>query len=362
MLTKDSPEKVNGKYDLLFNDYVINPEICNFKCKYCLSNEAPEEYISFYKEKKRSIQKEDQICLEKYEELLNAKILRLSGGEILLNRNLIHWIDQIHNRYETIQILTNGYYITEEFLDSIKYWNNVFLHISIDGHTYELNQYRVENQNIHRKLINNLLLCRKYGISFEIGSVLTNVNTAEYYSFLEFLLQGFDVLVYPFPVRGDRKGVFSATRNQIAKFKEKILDRYTKYERILPSRIYIEKLISALNGENLYDRCYIPYFGVQTFNSGMCTPCMNFWERSFGNIFENKDSIDAKLESDKIYKVLGRKHLCIKYCQECYTSLDIFNLYLNSQIEESELDKFKMLGSRSKNYLRNLRRKINNEQ
>ena len=355
------PEKKDGKYDLLFNDYVINPDVCNFRCQYCLSNDAPKEYFGHYKNYKIAIQEKDDICLKKYEDIINAKILRLSGGEILLNINLVEWIKTIHNRYESIQILTNGYNITNDFLSEIKKMGNVYLHISIDGHSYNLNRYRVKGESEQERLIENLKLCQKHGIHFEIGSVMTNANVSQYSTFLDFLLHDFNVMVYPFPVRGDEKKEFYASARQILDFEEKVLGNYQKYEKILPAKIYVKNVVKALKGDNITNKCYIPYFGIQTFNSGKCTPCMNFWERFFGNIFESKNVISEKLSTDKLYYILGRRPLCIKYCYRCYTSLDIFNLYLNSEIGERDLKKIKILGPKSLGYLRQKREKIANE-
>ena len=55
--------------------------------------------------------------IEKSKEVVNADILKISGGEITTYSNLLAFVKKIHNKYKLIQILTNGLNISRESLE-----------------------------------------------------------------------------------------------------------------------------------------------------------------------------------------------------------------------------------------------------
>ena len=111
----------------------FNPKLGLFKCDYC-EGFCPSEYnlatdkngnlklpeqwysnmnnytekITKYFDPKRNLDSFYKLfldALEKTKEVLNTDILKVSGGEITLNRNLIEYVKKIHNNYSKIQIL-----------------------------------------------------------------------------------------------------------------------------------------------------------------------------------------------------------------------------------------------------------------
>jgi len=113
--------------EVIYQDQRVAEEFCNFKCDYC-EGFCPSEYnlatdkngnlkfpeqwysnmnnytekITKYFDQKRNLDSFYKLfldALEKTKEVLNTDILKVSGGEITLNRNLIEYVKKIHNNY-----------------------------------------------------------------------------------------------------------------------------------------------------------------------------------------------------------------------------------------------------------------------
>lgn len=334
----------DGRRQFLINDLVVNPELCNFFCDYCLSQESPDwamdacEIMNSDGSKKHMLEDQLYDVLEKYEESIDAHILRISGGEILLYRDIGEFLEHQSEKYETIQVLTNGYLLKEKIISKIKSLGNCHIHLSIDGHTLKLNRYRVKNQKIQDVLLDNLDKAIGEGISVEIGSVLTDTNTREYHTFLEYLLDySGKVVVYPFPIRGDVSDKYYPSDEDVKEF-AKILDNFERYETILPPRAYMEKLIELMIDRTRIFRCHLPKMAIQTFDSGVVTPCPNAWISELGNIArEEKGHLSELIDNNKIYNIFDQKRPRLPFCKSCCTSLDIISLYIEGLISDKEL-------------------------
>ena len=112
------------------NKYVIQwhiTHLCNLRCKHCYQ----EEYNNHMK-------KEDfYIILDRLENWLRGKDLvpqiNLTGGEPLLHPNFFEFLEEITKRKFRFSILTNGTMIDKGTAKKIKYYNPLFVQISLDG-------------------------------------------------------------------------------------------------------------------------------------------------------------------------------------------------------------------------------------
>lgn len=112
------------------NKYVIQwhiTHLCNLRCKHCYQ----EEYNNHMK-------KEDfYIILDRLENWLRGKDLvpqiNLTGGEPLLHPNFFEFLEEIVKRKIRFSILTNGTMIDKDIAKRIKYYNPLFVQISLDG-------------------------------------------------------------------------------------------------------------------------------------------------------------------------------------------------------------------------------------
>lgn len=130
------------KSKTIYQDQRVAEEFCNFRCEYCEGfcpsgytlmkdeddnlrvpkewyekiNQLPIEVQEYFKTGSK-MKNFYGLCfkiLEKTRKILYADILKISGGEITTNENLVDFINEIHRNYLSIQILTNGFNISEK--------------------------------------------------------------------------------------------------------------------------------------------------------------------------------------------------------------------------------------------------------
>ena len=330
------------KKEIIINDFVVKPEKCNFSCDYCLSNEAPswmqkrEKELLLYTVN-NTFGKNLCDIINKIDSLVDATILRISGGDLFAIKNIEEFLIERTN-YEAIQVITNGYYLQENILESLKKISQCHIHMSLDGHDLNLNGYRVKSKKVQQRLLDNLNMAVELGFHVEIGSVLTNANVAEFRTFLEYLLRYENkVTVYPFPVRGNSMSTFLPSKIDVEKFKQ-IFEDYNQYKNILAHEAYIKYCIFIMEGNRRKLRCHIPEIAIQSFENGNITACPNSWSSLIGNVNdEDIEIVNKKMQEDKMKKLFLQPKPRVPFCKQCYTSLDILNLYFEGYISDDEM-------------------------
>lgn len=162
-------ESNNFRFDVPISIEVEITEQCNFKCPFCYNNSI---YKSFNE------QRED--ILEKWMPLFNRIIelggvfqLILSGGEPLLFKDSIYEILNLFNNDGTgLLLITNGYYLDEEFVKKIQYMNWYWIQISLDSYKRE-NHDRIRGlSGAFEHAVSGLQLLKKYNIPTAISTVV----------------------------------------------------------------------------------------------------------------------------------------------------------------------------------------------
>ncbi len=142
---------------------------CNMSCSYCyLKNKTNNTNIDFTLLEK-SLSAND-----------NVNTLTFIGGEPLLHKNFINFLEFIKNENETrnnkisIIILTNG----TIYLSELKKYKEIIsvMQISIDGGEKTNNSRRKYGNNAYKTVLNNLNKYYNDGINISINSVIYNVN------------------------------------------------------------------------------------------------------------------------------------------------------------------------------------------
>lgn len=346
------------KKKLLYNDLVVREDTCNFRCTYCLSYESDlkeheeddfKQYVTVKREplvyKEGFVLKErlDRV-VDKFESAAEAAILRVSGGEILQINRIIDFFRKKSPLYETISVLTNGFHLTQPMVDDLQSLGNVQVHMSLDGHTMELNGYRVKNQKVQDRLLENLDRTIKAGIPTEVGSVLTDRNIANYHTFLDYMMQyEGQVMIFPFPVRGEVKKGMWPDDAAIDSFIKNVLDRYDHYQGILAPKPFLEELCFLLREGYRRMRCHVPSVMVQSFDDGVISPCPNCWATQLGNV-EETDPVEVfdRMGKDRIYTVFQWPKPRLPFCRQCYTSFDVVNLYINGYIDDTDIARIQL--------------------
>lgn len=151
-------------------------DCCNFSCKHCFvkkqGNELSFDNIKLIANK-----------LAKYQHGNNIKIrVNLAGGEPLLSKNIQKIIDYLYSLNLEISMITNGYYLTSEFIVNNK--NKIsMIGISVDSLDVNTNLKigRCFNNNTISKdrLIYICKVIKDNGIALKINTCVTSINKDE---------------------------------------------------------------------------------------------------------------------------------------------------------------------------------------
>lgn len=344
--------------EFLVHDLVVMEDVCNGHCQYCLTGSSKlksqhldlmqQNTLTFHMgkllldENSYSDNSPMQYNLDRIVDIFDQKkphILKISGGEILLTKNILSFVKKHQLRFKRIQILTNGTLLNEELLKQIKGISNASLQISMDGHLLEMNRYRNQDERVQERLCDMLRACHSLDIPVEINCVLTNANLHMLHRFAEFLQPYTNVLLLPYPVRGPLREPFYPGVEQLEGL-YRLLDRFDDYRSILPPRAYLMELEYFLvNGINRLP-CSIPSIIYQIFDDGDLTPCPNIWFKKLGNVIQDSSQeVLKKLNHDPIYHLMQRKSRILTECKMCFTPWEILNLFLIGKISMEELSR-----------------------
>lgn len=349
--------------EVIYQDQRVAEEFCNFKCDYC-EGFCPSEYnlatdkngnlklpeqwysnmnnytekITKYFDPKRNLDSFYKLfldALEKTKEVLNTDILKVSGGEITLNRNLIEYVKKIHNNYSKIQILTNGFLLSKDVINECKKIENICFQVSIDGIDYKSNYTKSHFENVTNRVIENIDYMVECGLGVEINCVLTKYNIDYFEKFLQKYKNADNFIIIPRPVRGLPKEVLNFDKIQIEKFEKMINYNYNQYKDIIPSRKYFERLINIMKNDIRAYKCYIPYFvqSIDGYGNFEDCPIGLITDTKFNVLEDNNCQINKKIFDNP------------KLCKNCTNQYEMFNLYVEDKIDENDLKKIPSLNS-----------------
>lgn len=151
-------------------------DLCYFSCKHCFVRKQRHE-LSF---------KEVCLIVDKIAEqaLKNGLTVRinLAGGEPLISRNIQSIIDYIFAKGMEVSIITNGYYLTKEFIEQNK--NKIsMIGISIDSLHHKTNYLIgrcVDVKTItEEEMIKKCGHIKKNGIKLKVNTCITSLNKNE---------------------------------------------------------------------------------------------------------------------------------------------------------------------------------------
>lgn len=314
-------------------------EDCNLKCEYCR-----DHYI-------RNTNKFSLNDLEQEVKLVKAHykiaVVKISGyGEITTWKAFEKAIEFLSNEFPSVQIITNGTFSEKTLLQISKY-DNISVNITIDGHTLEMNSYRVgESTQLHNTVLRNVCEVIKLGIPLEINSVLHNRNIGEYILFLEYInsiRHRGKVLVFPFPVK-----VFERTKynnNPITIDRERLFilidEWWRSFPSILPHYEYAKDLKDfCLSGRTKI--CHVNWINIGTGGKDERLLCPNYGDSlSMGDF---RSSFDKLEECELIERHYANIQLGVD-CSMCFNHYHILNLFLEDRITIEDLRRIPSLSS-----------------
>lgn len=379
-MDKENNEKIRH----ILNDFVTCEEYCNLNCKYCLSEGAQlKENHDFHRVNGRLNFKFDNAknkilnyceghtykekidtTLKNYSEGFDAPIFKISGGEVTLVEKFHDIMKMNSERYEVVQLLTNGILLNEKNIEKLAEIKNINVQLSLDGHTFDMNACRYDSVIAFNIVRNNLDLLYKYGINTELYCVLTEVNISNFFEFCNFILDKYNekVQIVPFPVRllGAKK--FFPKQEQLESIK-KVIDNYHKFKMILPPKAYMEEMYDFIYQGERKTRCYVPRIMSQIFDDGVISPCPNCWTVKVGNINKDIDEIKENMVSHPIYRLMLSEEPKTEFCKKCFTDYHVFNLFFDEKISLDELVRNRpdLQGEKTKTRLLELKKMIYSE-
>ncbi|MBI4980309.1 radical SAM protein [Candidatus Woesearchaeota archaeon] len=348
------------KAQFVINDFLLFEEFCNLRCDYC-GGFYPTDFVfrrdgdrlvypqRWESTRKASTTLEEMLdqtpkitqlfelasrVLEGLNDQFEYPILKLSGGEVFLIKEICDFIEHSSKRFKAVQLLTNGTLLNESSIECIAQLGNVYIQLSLDGHNLEVNRARIKREELQRKILRNIEVIQKKGLSLEINCVLTKYNTKEFSAFAEYISQYPKVVIFPRPVRGESVEILHPDESAIKQFEESIK---TVNPHVLPPSSYIDKLLSTLLHKKRAWKCYIPFFVMGTDmygNLSRCTLCSG--STKVTNILEPDED---KLQSLKHKVSYNSDNNCISCPENCITQYEMFNLYVESMVNEEELKK-----------------------
>jgi MoaA/NifB/PqqE/SkfB family radical SAM enzyme len=330
------------------NDLVIQEDTCNLACEYCLTGQSQ------FKED-HTLQKifdpPRHLTCEPGTELhrrlagvlegvgvQDVPVVKISGGEVLLIRGIMGFVQELGRRYETVVILTNGIPLSESRVDELQAMQKVVLQISLDASRYRGNSYRVQNETIHQALMQRIHRLLASGLPVEIYLVLNDRSIEEFENTCEDLARyGDHVTLFPFPVRGPQRQRFLPRPDQYEGF-FRVLDQADRFGGLLPSEPYRQRLQQFFREGGRGFRCHLPRIAFTSFDDGAVTSCPNIWFNHVGNILDDAPAaVMSSLAESRFRRLLLADRPRIDACKACYTPWDPVSLYFDGQMTLAEL-------------------------
>lgn len=141
-------------------------ETCNLKCQFCYNN-SNGNTTNIWNDKKKIdyikhlISKSDAFCYI------------ISGGEPLIYKNEVLQLLQLINKYDASSVLlTNGYYLDEEFALKIRDLSWYWVQVSLDSSNQIVHNDIRGKQDSYQRAINAIKILRKYKIPVVISTVV----------------------------------------------------------------------------------------------------------------------------------------------------------------------------------------------
>jgi sulfatase maturation enzyme AslB (radical SAM superfamily) len=335
----DRPNNAD-RLPFLLNDMVIEEQLCQMRCAYCLT----EEYnllmnVPDARQRLTTDHRADWTqVLDAYHKHVDAPVLRLSGGEFFWLKGSTEFVADCSSRYETIQVITNGVFLNEQRLAALAAIGNCQLNISLDGHTPELNRHRFppRQRRLFDVVLKGLARAVEAGLRVEIQSVLTDANIDGQLEFARYLRDRYDnrVTLYFFPARGDVAERFGY---EPGPYLNPVLEHYDELAGVLPPRAYVEHIAGQLRTLRRTLPCFITGAMVQLFGQGDVSACPHAWLEPMGNLDADPELIAREYAKHRDYDLFMQERPRFAFCRGCATPSDVVNLYLLGRISFAEI-------------------------
>ncbi|MFZ7110729.1 MAG: mycofactocin radical SAM maturase [Desulfatiglandales bacterium] len=140
---------------------------CNLHCVHCLSDAGPEQEGEL----------SPQECRTLVDQLTALKVFQVNigGGEPFLREDFTELLQYAHHKGLVTCVSTNGLLIDDETARFLSGLNMLYLQVSLDGATPEVND-PIRGIGTFEKILKALETLARQGVPFSINTVLTRIN------------------------------------------------------------------------------------------------------------------------------------------------------------------------------------------
>jgi MoaA/NifB/PqqE/SkfB family radical SAM enzyme len=244
-------------------------------------------------------------------------VVKISGGEVMLIRGIMDFVEDLSTCYETVVILTNGLLLTEKQINRLCALGNVVLQISLDATCYQGNSYRVPSEKVQNALLGRIYCILRSGLPVEIYTVLNDRSIETLERTLDDLMPyaDNDMCLFPFPVRGPTRARFLPNPKQYS-YLRRVIDNAERYGSLLPNHLYLERLWRFFAEGGRTFRCHLPRVAFTAFDDGTITSCPNIWFNHVGNLInEAAAEVFQRLADTPFRKLLLAARPRLDACQ-----------------------------------------------
>lgn len=348
--------------------------ICNLRCRYCFYSSLSMEREEYSK---------GFMNLETAENIVKSAVAYTKGTEIIFTfqggEPMLSGLDfyksftelvKKYNKYNsrvTYCLQTNGTLVNEEWCNFFKE-NNFLLGVSLDGNENQ-NSYRVypDGTSSFNDVLNGIELLKKYGVQFNVLSVVTKqlaASVRENYRFMKKNnIYNFQYINCLKPFSEDFDDALYMNNDDYSAFLEKAFRLYYN-DNMTGKRVSVrsfDNYLLLLRGGNA-EQCGMNGFCSTQFvveGNGTVYPCDFYctdeWE--LGNI--NSKSFSVMQKSKKAKDFINESFAVDEKCKKCsYFALCRGGGCKRSRLDNDFCDANKQFFSASINMLRSLNNQI----
>lgn len=146
---------------------------CNFRCLHC---------YNYSGEHQRESEMSDEEIIKVFKELIHFQpdTMCICGGEPLLRVDLVYKLcDLIKDTPILLNMVSNGYLLTEDIANNLKYAGMNLIQISLDGYTPKAHNWLRNNNQAYDHAVQAIRIARKANIEVGVACCPTKVNLDE---------------------------------------------------------------------------------------------------------------------------------------------------------------------------------------
>lgn len=290
---------------VVYHQYFLIMGACNLKCKYCFYETGMLNYAGT-----RIKPADVHRWLAHYTNESILKSVTFTGGEPLLRRDIIDFIEVSQVYTDDVGIITNGTLITQDLAEIFRD-KNIEVHVSLDSITSD---YHERTRGLMKETLKGLETLASSNVKRKsITCVLSSENIDQVIDLIDFATNlGFSINFSPISVDKENKLSLSKISKEA---KLTLMQNLNEWAKKNNKEYYLGLISFILKGFNVpkLSNCTFTNNSIVIDSDGSIYPCYQHKESKqykLGNIKESK--ISEVREKREIFMKLTKPASCIK--------------------------------------------------